>query len=85
MKPAEPSLRKNIKLDLVTMAGLTGWVEESTKKIGRERTEAVLDISEVMGYVTADLKPILMKLIALAPQEFAGEHGPDAGLYRLLD
>jgi hypothetical protein len=55
------------KLDLVTVAGLTGWVEESTKKMGRERAEAVLDISEVMGYVTAELKPIILKLIALAP------------------
>jgi hypothetical protein len=50
------------------VAGLTGWVEESTKKLGKERTEAVVDISEVMGYVGGDLKPIILKLIALAPQ-----------------
>jgi hypothetical protein len=64
----EPVIRNDPKLDLVTVAGLTGWVEDSSKKLGRERTEAVLDISEVMGYVSADLKPIILKLIALAPQ-----------------
>jgi hypothetical protein len=64
----EPSIRKNNKLDLVTMAGLTGWVENSVKKIGRERTEAVLDISGAMGYVSGDIKPLLLKLISLSPQ-----------------
>ena len=64
----EPSTRKNSKLDLVTMAGLTGWVENSVKKLGRERTEAVLDISGAMGYVSGDLKPLLLKLISLSPQ-----------------
>jgi len=63
----ETAIRKNTKLDLITVAGLTGWVEDSTKKLGRERTEAILDISETMGYVYSDLKPILVKLIALAP------------------
>jgi hypothetical protein len=69
---AESAFKRNGRLDLVTVAGLTGWVEESTKKLGRERTEAVLDISEVMGYVTSDLKPVILKLIALAPQAPAG-------------
>jgi hypothetical protein len=65
VKP-EAGSRKYMKLDLVTMAGLTGWVEQSAKKIGRERTEAVLEISETMGYVSPELKLILVKLIALA-------------------
>lgn len=68
VKSSEAAARKNARLDLVTVAGLTGWVEESTQKLGRERTGAVMDISEAMGYVTADLKPILEKLIQLAPQ-----------------
>jgi hypothetical protein len=60
--------RKYLKLDLVTMAGLTGWVEQSVKKIGMERTQAVLEISEAMGCVSPELKPILVKLITLAKQ-----------------
>ena len=68
VQSTEAATRKNIKLDLVAVAALTSWVEESTKKIGRERTEAVLDISEAMGNVHSDLRPILVKLIGLAPQ-----------------
>jgi hypothetical protein len=68
IKSAEPDIEKKVKLDLVTVAGLTGWVEGSTKKIGKARTEAVLDISEAMGFVNKDLKPIIAKLIALAPK-----------------
>jgi hypothetical protein len=66
LNSAETGARKPIKLDLVTMAGLTGWVEQSVKNIGRERSEAVLEISEAMGYVSPELKPILVKLITLA-------------------
>jgi hypothetical protein len=64
---SESVTRRNNKLDLMTMAGLTGWVENSTKRLGRERAEAVVDISQAMGYVSADLKPILIKLISLVP------------------
>jgi hypothetical protein len=66
-KLPEPGPRK-VKLDLATVAGLTGWVEHSTKKIGRERTLAVFEISEVMGYVSPELKPIVTKLISLSPE-----------------
>ncbi len=64
----ELAVRKNPKLDLVTVAGLISWVEDSYKKLGRERTEAVLDISEAMEYIPGNLRPILTKLIALASQ-----------------
>jgi hypothetical protein len=67
-KLPETAPRNKSKLDLVTMAGLTGWVEQSTKKIGRERTTAVFEISEVMGYVSPELKPVIAKLISLSPQ-----------------
>jgi hypothetical protein len=68
LKPCELDNRNKPRLDLITVAGLTGWVEESTKKLGKERTEAVLDISEAMGYLSGPLRPILLKLISLAPQ-----------------
>jgi len=68
VKSPEPEIKKSARLELVVMAGLMGWVEESTKKLGRERTEAILDISEAMGHIPGNLRPILGKLIALAPQ-----------------
>jgi hypothetical protein len=59
--------RKSDKLDIVTVAGLAGWVEESTKSLGKERTFAVLDMSLAMGCLTEEIKPMLNKLIELAP------------------
>ena len=56
------------KVDIATIAALTSWVSESTKQLGRARTEAVLDMSEVMGYLSQDLKAILLKLVYLAPE-----------------
>ncbi len=65
-KPAADMIN-NSKLDLATVAGLTAWVEDSCQKIGRERSEAILDISTAMGYLTEEIRPILLKLIALSP------------------
>lgn len=70
VKPAEVVNNKS-NLDLVIVAGLLGWVEDTAKKLGQERAAAMLDISEAMGYLTSDLKPILMKLIVLAPRSSA--------------
>lgn len=69
VKPAEAINKSN--LDLVIVAGLLGWVEDTAKKLGQERAAAMLDISEAMGYLTPDLKPILMKLIVLTPRSSA--------------
>jgi len=68
IKSAGPLNSRSAKLDITTIAALTGWVTESTRQLGRERTEAVLDMSEVMGYLPRDLKAILLKLIYLAPE-----------------
>jgi len=70
--PPAPGMENNSKLDLATVAGLTAWVEDSCQKIGRERSEAILDISTAMGYLTEEIRPILVKLIALSPR-FASE------------
>lgn len=60
------------KIDLTTIAGLTQWVGDSVKKLGRERTEAILDISEMVGHVPPDLKKILVGFINRAPDESDG-------------
>jgi hypothetical protein len=68
IKAAAPLNSHSAKVDITTIAALTGWVSESTKQLGRARTEAVLDMSEVMGYLSRDLKAILLKLIQLSPE-----------------
>jgi hypothetical protein len=59
---------RSTKVDITTIAALTGWVSESAKNLGRARTEAVLDMSEIMGYLSRDLKAVLLKLVYLAPE-----------------
>lgn len=56
------------KIDLDNIAGLAQWVEEAVIKLGPERTEAVLDISEMMGHVSQELKNILVKFIRPVPE-----------------
>ncbi len=56
-------------IDLENMAGLAQWVEEAVIKLGPERTEAALDISEMMGHLSPELKNILVKFISPAPEQ----------------
>lgn len=58
-----------VKIDLDNMAGLARWVEESVIKLGPERTQAALDISEMMGHVSPELKNILVKFISPVPEK----------------
>ena len=55
------------KIDMVNIAELARWVEESTRQLGRERTEAVIDISEIMGYLPLGIKQILDKVTHVKP------------------
>ncbi len=52
------------KIDLDNITRLAQWVEAAVIKLGPERTEAVLDISEMMGHISPDLKNILVKFIS---------------------
>ena len=39
------------------------WAEESVKKLGYQKTVAILDIAEMMGLFSPQLKQIMTKLI----------------------
>jgi hypothetical protein len=55
--------------DLAAYAGLASWVEDSTRHLGRERTQALLEISEVAGFLPSDVKNILTKLTTIDSNE----------------
>ncbi len=61
------------KADLATIAGLVQWVTESTGRLGRERTNVILDTSEMMGHLPPDIKEIMAKFISLTPDGCSGE------------
>ena len=48
--------------DLVAYAGLACWVEDSTRRLGKERTQAMLEISEAAGFLPPEMKEILSRL-----------------------
>jgi hypothetical protein len=50
-------------LPLASLAGLATWVETTTVKLGAERTQIILDVSEMMGQLPAELKLILEKIV----------------------
>jgi len=60
------SKRDNIhghEINLISISGLVNWAEESVKKLGLQKTEAILDVAEMMGLLTPQLKQIMTKLI----------------------
>ena len=53
-------------ITLLTIAGLSKWVDESTDKIGKERTEVMVEACHMVGHLSLELKDLLVKLVRLA-------------------
>jgi len=50
-------------INVIRIGGLVNWAEESVKKLGLQKTEAILDVAEMMGLLSPQLKQIMAKLI----------------------
>jgi hypothetical protein len=57
--------------DLLAYASLACWVEDSTRRLGKERTQAMLEISEVAGFLPPEVKEILTRLTNIKSTEHA--------------
>jgi len=66
------SSRGNGKVDLITIAGLTQWVTDTVKRLGREKTETIIDVSEVVGLLAPELKNLLAKFVDRTSDEYNG-------------
>ena len=55
--------------NLLTYAGLACWVEDTTRRLGKERTQALLEISEIAGFLPKDVRQILIKLTTIESNE----------------
>ena len=53
-------------INLLTIAGLSKWVDESTDKIGKERTEVMVEACHLVGHLSLELKDLLIRLVRLA-------------------
>ena len=64
-------------MDLVTIAGLAQWTDQIVRKAGREHAEALLEVSEMTGRITAERKETLLAFVRLiAGNEDAGSTSP---------
>ena len=61
------------QIDLATIARLADWVADVVERLGSERAEAILDISEMVGFVDPELKEVLAKFIRPSPGEKEGK------------
>jgi archaellum component FlaD/FlaE len=50
-------------INIISIVGMVNWAEESVKKLGYQKTEAILDVAEMMGLLSPQLKQIMTKLI----------------------
>ena len=53
------------EVHLFTIAALTQWASNATKRIGRERVEAILDVYQMTGRLSGHLKEIALRLTCL--------------------
>lgn len=60
-------------VDLTTMSALAEWVEDVARRFGSERAEAILDMSEMMGFVDSELRDILSKFVFPSAGEYSGK------------
>lgn len=61
------------KVDLVVVAGLTHWIDQSTAKLGKERTEILVEMSFAMGHLPEKLKDALIRMIRVSHHELKGQ------------
>jgi hypothetical protein len=69
------------KVDLVVIAGLTQWLDQTTAKLGKERTEVLVEISFAMGRLSKNLKDTLIRMIRLSHHESASGQSINASDY----
>jgi hypothetical protein len=50
-------------IDVIRIVGLANWAEESVKRLGYQKTEAILDVAGIMGLLSPEIKQIMTKLI----------------------
>ena len=53
-------------INIITIAGLSKWVDESTEKIGKERAAVMVEACHMIGHLSLGLKDLLIKLVQLA-------------------
>lgn len=61
------------RADLVVIAGLTQWVDQATAKLGKDRTEALVEMSTAMGRIPEKLRDVMIRMIRISRYEANGQ------------
>ncbi len=56
-------------INLLTIAALSRWVDESTEKIGKERAEVMVEACYLVGHISNEFKDLLIRLVRLSQAE----------------
>jgi hypothetical protein len=56
----------NGNINLLTIAALSRWVDESTEKIGKERAEVMVEACHLVGHISNEFKDLLIRLVRLS-------------------
>jgi hypothetical protein len=72
------------KYGLIIVAGLAQWVETATGKLGKERVEALVEVSNSMGRLPDNFKDLIVRLARLSTAEHTPELKVTARDYLLL-
>lgn len=62
----ETPMDKGSKVDLITLTSMVKWVDQTTRRIGKERVMVILDIYEMAGRINPATKHLVQRLCALA-------------------
>jgi|GEM_PF-6480940 len=57
------------QLALSVIAAMAQWVNDAGRKFGPVKTETILDIMDIAGYLQPELKTVLLKLVQRIPAE----------------
>jgi hypothetical protein len=69
------------RADLVVIAGLTQWVDQACQKLGKDRTEALVEMSSAMGRIPTNIKDVLIRMVHISRYESTSKQSPTATDY----
>jgi hypothetical protein len=56
-----------VRLDMAVIAGLTEWVDKSVRRIGKQRTGAIVEGLHCIGRLPGGMKDFLVRFVQLSP------------------
>ena len=69
------------RADLVVIAGLTQWVDQACQKLGKDRTEALVEMSSAMDRIPTNIKDVLIRMVHISRYESTSKQSPTATDY----